>query len=382
MARLSIEDSGVIFRNPLPGHRVINAFYPNTVRLPSGQILATLRIAGALYSPDGVLELFRSDDGGRTWQRQGPVIQNDQTTGEINYGDGFITVLRDGSLVLRTTRTDQTGGQLVFNPETGGVLPIEHLLLRSSDDGRSWSEPVASDLQGLFADQFEVASCSPIIELEDGSWFHTVETWNTYDHVGPFALQTYGVFSRDGGRTWTDRIDVANGAKDDRAYSHSHGERLPDGRIFLTAWAAESQLQSDYDVHTVVSTDATGRQWEAPLATGIPGQTSCSVHLGDGRVLIVYSHREGTEQPGIKVVASEDDGRTWLLDKPLVIWDAYGKESLGVARTDTYPSSHDAIAYGAPRIIGASDDGTSALATFWCTQGADTHCRWCRVAID
>ena len=100
MARLSIEDSGVIFRNPLPGHRVINAFYPNAVRLPSGQIVAALRIAGALYSPDGVLELFRSADGGRTWQRQGPVIRSDQTASEINYGDGFITVLRDGSAVL------------------------------------------------------------------------------------------------------------------------------------------------------------------------------------------------------------------------------------------------------------------------------------------
>ena len=64
---------------------------------------------------------------------------------------------------------------------------------------------------------------------------------------------------------------------------------------------------------------------------------------------------------------------------PSLLWDAYGRESLRVARTATYPSSHDAIAYGAPKIIRL--DGDHAMASFWCTQGADTHCRWCKIRI-
>ena len=55
-------------------------------------------------------------------------------------------------------------------------------------------------------------------------------------------------------------------------------------------------------------------------------------------------------------------------------------EALGVARSDTYPSSHDAIAYGAPRIVRLDDQ--HALAVFWCTQGADTHVRWSKVRVD
>ena len=112
----------------------------------------------------------------------------------------------------------------------------------------------------------------------------------------------------------------------------------------------------------------------------MPGQTSTLAPLGGGRLLLIYSHRERTEQPGLKVVLSEDEGRTWTLDNPLTVWDAYGREALGVARSATYPSSHDAIAYGAPRIV-ALDDRT-AIACWWCTLGADTHCRWARVRAE
>ena len=101
--------------------------------------------------------------------------------------------------------------------------------------------------------------------------------------------------------------------------------------------------------------------------------------MGNKRMMIVYSHRENTEQPGIKVVLSEDQGYSWDVEHPLIVWDAYGKEALGVPRTDTYPSSHDVIAYGAPRIIRL--DEHHALASFWCTQGADTHCRFSKIRI-
>jgi len=70
-----IEDSGVIFRNPLPGHRVINAFYPMALPLDDGELLCVLRVAGALYSPDGMLRArfaLASDDG-LVWRGTVPV---------------------------------------------------------------------------------------------------------------------------------------------------------------------------------------------------------------------------------------------------------------------------------------------------------------------
>lgn len=380
MSRLAVVDKGIIFRNPLPGHRVLNAFYPEILCLSEREWLCVLRVGGALYSPDGALEIFRTNDAGSSWVGEGPVRPRGLDNAHYSESEGTFTRLRDGSLVLRMLRCDHSDpDMLAYNPATQGLIPVQTVFFRSADGGRSWSEPVVPDIRAHFAPGVEATPYGRVIELDDGGWFHTFETWKSYDNSGPFNLDIHGMFSRDGGRTWCDKVAVAVGAPEGRSYSHGLAVRRHDGRILLVAWTAAAQLQTSYDLHLVLASDRSGRSWDAPVPLGIPGQTSCPVELCPGRLVIVYSHREETEQPGIKAVLTEDDGRTWSLQAPAVLWDAYGKESLGVARSSTYPSSHDAIAYGAPKIT-RLDDAT-AIATFWCTQGGDTHCRWCRLSV-
>ena len=376
MSRLELQDSGVIFRNPLPGHRVINAFYPDLVPLAEDQWLCVLRVGGALYSPDGVLELFRSSDRGATWVREGPILDRSRDSAPHNDIEGRLTVLRDGSLLLRVSRADVSDPQrLMYNDRTQGLVPFLVGTTRSTDGGRTWSDLVMADTQGPFAPSIMPAPYGRILETRpDGSWMLNFETWKSYDNDGPFDLQMYALFSRDEGRSWGEKITVANGSAQGKSFSHGAPIQLEDGRFFISSWCAEPKLQGYFGNYVVTSTDASGRKWNDPVPTGIPGQTSHAADLGQGRLVLVYSHREDTAQPGIKVVRSEDGGRTFDREDPLVVWDAYGKEALGVARTDTYPSSHDAIAYGAPQIVRL--DGSRALVSFWCTQGADTHCRW------
>ena len=372
---MHITDGGVIFRNPLPGHRVINCIYPKIHILPDGEWLSVLRVGSALYSPDGILELFRSQDRGATWDRQGPFIDRSKDPVHYSEMEGVFSGMRDGSLMMRVSRCDMTDPDvLMFNEETGGLKPTHDAWVRSTDNGRTWTDPVEIPIQRHFDEGVEPAPMSGVIELADGSWFHCMGSWKSYNNAGPYDLQSYGLFSRDRGATWGEKIEIADGSQTNRSYSHGVPVELRDGRLMIAYWVAEPQLQSYYDLHTVVSTDDTAQSWEPPKATGIPGQTSHVAQLGGDRLIIIYSHRDNTDQPGIKVVGSADGGETWDLDDPLVVWDAYGKESLGVARTDTYPSSHDAIAYGAPRLTTLDDD--RAVAAYWCTQGADTHCRW------
>ena len=379
MARLETVAHGVIFRNPLPGHRVINAVYPFILPLDD-EFLCVLRIGQALYSPDGMLELFRSPDG-HAWERQGPVRDRAADAPvHYNYLDAHLTRLRNGTLLMRLSRVDHSDpDQLMFNPETQGLLPFETCYLRSTDSGRTWSPPVVAQVAEHFGPRHVPVSCGPVIELDDGSWFQAFETWKPHADAGPFDLDTHGLFSDDGGKTWKDRVSVANGSERNLSYSHPQPIRLESGHLFTSVWAAESQLQEFFGLAAVTSLDRGGRKWSAPRPLGIPGQTSNAVDMGENRLLIVYSHRDDPEQPGIKVVLSEDGGQTWSLDRPLVVWDAYGKEALGVPRTDTYPSSHDAIAYGAPRMVKL--DSHRAMVCFWCTQGADTHARFSEIRI-
>lgn len=377
--KLSIVEHGVIYRNPLPGHRVINAFFPALQRVAGQEWICAMKVAGAMYSPDSRLEIARSTDGGRTWQHEGPIRRQSQDSIRWNYLSADLTQLLDGRLIVRALRVDHSDeNMLMYNEKTQGLLPLQTCFFTSFDGGRSWSDPVCAEIRPHFAATAEAAPFGPMIELPDKRWFQLFETWKTYMDDGPFQLNTYGLFSNDCGATWSTRVDVGIGGPE-RSYSHALPTRLPDGRIYCSTWTADSQLQSHHELHSVVSTDASCTAWSAPQSIGVLGQTSCPLSLDGERVLLFYTQREQTDQPGLKLVGSEDGGRSFDTSQPLVVWDAYGKESLGVARTATYPSSHDLIAYGAPRI--AKIDDSTAMAAFWCTQGGDTHCRWARIAI-
>jgi hypothetical protein len=381
MLPLTIVDQGELYRNPLPGHRVINVLFPTAVLLGNGEILCVARVGLAMYSVEGDMELFRSQDGGKTWQREGPPYDRSQDHVQYNYRSADQTVLRDGSLVMKLTRAEHPDPEkLFFNPETGGMLAGEFCYIYSGDGGRTWTDPVAAVYEEPFAAHHVPEHCGPMIELEDGTWFQSIETWKHHGDAGPFDLNTYGMFSRDRGRTWDRRVPVAVGSDNNRSFSHGMPTQLSDGRVLISLWAAESQLQTSHDVHMVRSIDGSCREWTEPKSLGVFAQTTGTADMGNGRMLMIYSHREQTEQPGLKVVLSEDAGDSFDNEDPLIVWDAYGKEALGVARSDTYPSSHDAIAYGAPRIVRLDDQ--HALAVFWCTQGADTHIRWSKVRVD
>ena len=378
MSRLKIIDQGVLFRNPLPGHQAVIAYAPAVLPLSDNELIATFRHGQAMYSRDGMVHQLRSSDGGKSWEHEGQVTDRSMDRVHFNYRSAELTLLRDGSIVMRIDRADHDDeSKLYTNPETGGLLPGETTYWRSGDGGRSWSEPVVAQLPEEMSG-CEPAADGPVIELNDGRWMQIFETWNKYDDGGPLDIKTLCVFSDDEGQTWGDLTIVADGKPFDRSYSHGHFVQREDGSLFGVCWTSNSQYTEFFNNHTITSRDG-GHTWGEPQPTTIHGQTSYPVDMGDGRIALVYSHREKTEQPGIKVVLSDDGGKTWDLDNHVVIWDAYGKEALGVPPTDTYPSAHDAIAYGAPHMTRLNEN--ELMASFWCTQSADTHSRWIRLEI-
>ena len=188
--------------------------------------------------------------------------------------------------------------------------------------------------------------------------------------------------STDRGATWGDQAVMADGADEGKGFWHGRAIRLADDTLYSLLWAADMTQPDkgpvDLPTHSVRG-DASGRTWDTPKATQLPGQTTKTVQLADGRLATLYTWRE-SEHPGFMLVLSDAAGEEWDVGNQIRLWDATGQTHIGINSADKYPRSHDMIAFGAPSLI-ALDDG-DLMASWWCTDKSITHPRWARVAID
>ena len=118
-------------------------------------------------------------------------------------------------------------------------------------------------------------------------------------------------------------------------FSHGRHMQMLDGRVAALQWTQDIGASKDFDLHLTVSDEAAST-WSYPQPTGIMGQTSWLVDLGGGLLVAAYTRREGMS-PGIMVVLSEDEGKTWDLDNQMMVWDAVGQEYLGVEQPAGIP---------------------------------------------
>lgn len=374
MTMLNMVASGPIYRNPDPGHRYIAAFFPNPLELPGGELLCAYNRSTGLYAIDMDFYLARSSNGGATWQDAGKILQRSEQDNHWSYHGPFLSRMRDGTLLIGAFRADRSDPEKpMFNERTGGLLANQPILLRSTNNGLSWGAPEPVELPaGIVA-----TPAHAVIELADGSWFWPFDRWNDFDDERPYQPQTLGFFSRDAGRTWGEMIVYADGAAAGRGFWHGRPCQLADGRLLTLFWAAD--LRTGANLANYVSlADASARNWSEPQPTNLPGQTNSVVALPDGRLCAIYTVRE-TEQPGMLAALSHDGGYSWDLANHLRLWDATGRDRLGVVSLDSYPRSHDTIAFGAPSALRLHDG--DILATWWCMEAALVHVRWARLRV-
>ena len=235
-------------------------------------------------------------------------------------------------------------------------------------------EPETLDLDGGGV----VDAPSQIIELNDGRWFLACEVWKAWDDAGPLHIKGFAVFSDDKGKTWTDRLDFSSASDSERMYSHSRYARMLDGRIAVLQWSQSVGADQDFDLHFTIS-DENGTGWSDPRPTGPRCGIGASwlADLGDGVLAAAYTLRG--MNPGIYVVLSEDEGRTWDTENQVTVWDAVGQEYLGVTHRPSYPASHDNIAFGKSNT--ARLPNGEIICSWWCTQACVTHARFARLSV-
>src|SRR5438552_1706663 len=129
------------------------AAFPDVCRLPNGELFCVfysgyghISTPSAKWPKGGRIMAVRSSDNGQSWNKPLVVIDTDQDD-----RDPSVACLKDGTLLLNWFALQQ------------GRVAI--LLARSTDQGKTWSEPIKLTLDSPYS----FACSSPVRELPDGS---------------------------------------------------------------------------------------------------------------------------------------------------------------------------------------------------------------------
>jgi hypothetical protein len=359
--------SGVIYRNPKPHVRAIHAWHPTLISLGGERLLATFDLGEAVEALDYRTYSSYSEDGGVTWSPPSTLFDDPHprpSTHSIRSAR-----LRDGSLVAvggRYFRDDPDEG--ICNRANMGLVEMELFLLRSGDEGRTWSgpEPLIPPLVGP---AFEVAH--GIVELSDGRWLWPTSTWKAWDGTAPNGMKAVALVSRDRGKTWPEYIDIFDGFQDGIIHFEQSLVVLPNGRLLDCAWALDTTGRTR-DVVYSISNDA--HYFRPSRSTGLPGETSKLLALGDGRVVCFF---RSLDEPGLGAALIEVQGYEWLIKRRIVAWRGPLTGMLGeLSPADGLGELK--LGYPSPILL---PDGT-VLCGFWCRVNEVNEIRWVHFSPD
>lgn len=326
-------------------HRDDTQYYicPWMTRLDNGDLIITVReaqrrpferIAHADPTARGVL--IRSRDGGRTWGNK-TVIDN-QNWRFSQTEDVPVIQLSDKSLLVNLY------SWYIGNLPKGKPTPAKGMaytmdfegisFIRSTDRGWTWSERQPLRVPGL---PDLLSSRCPVVEHPDGSLLLTVAH---YEREPVKWARTWCIRSRDKGRAWELVGTVAADPSKQMNYLEGSFTRLRSGKLLtLLRTDVANHEPSRGWLFQSESTDD-GKTWTPPAKSVIWGFPAHVLELRDGRLLATYGHRRPPY--GVRACISRDQGKTWDIDKEIVLRDDGGTSDLG------YPST---VEFGDGRVL-------------------------------
>ncbi len=368
MSAIEILDTGLIYRNPKPHVRAIQALFPSVVHINNGEVLAAVALAEAFEAVNMHTYLCRSQDEGESWELAGQLYESKPLTSDA----ARITALPDGQLVALVCEHDRSEhpSEGLTNPDNLGFVPTRFLLLRSTDNGQAWSEPQIVD-PPLVGPSFEL--CSPIVPLTDGRWLLPTSTWRGWDGSQPNGMKMVAFVSYDQGASWPEYVDVMKDPAGNIIYWESKIIELPDGTLLTGAWAYDEKAGEDMPNQYVVSADG-GATWSQPQSTGLIGQTMSLLALEDGRILTVYRRMD---EPGLWANLSHLRNDQWINESCAPLW---GARAEGLTEsTDNMAHNFNVLRFGAPCIAKLPNE--MIFVAFWCYEECVSNIRWFKLKI-
>jgi hypothetical protein len=280
-----LPDAAPLADEPLPyqiisrgGTAAAYQAFPDVCRLPGGDLVcvfyagyAHVSLPNDAWPRGGRICLVRSSDEGRTWSQPQTLFD-----GEQDDRDPHIAALRDGTLACSFFQYRSVDGKIEFDT----------CLVASRDGGQTW------DTQPRVLARRCFACSAPVRQLSDGTCLLGVYMANDSTAHGAVLRST------DGGKTWSEpiAIDPDSGVRLD---AETDVVELADGSL-LAALRGDKKIS----MHFATSRDQ-GRTWSSVKDIGFAGHCPHLTRLSGGEILL--AHR----LPRTSLHISRDQGRSW-----------------------------------------------------------------------
>jgi len=253
------------------------AAFPDICRLPNGDLFCVfysgyghVSTPSAKWPKGGRIMTVRSTDNGKTWSKPVVIIDTD-----LDDRDPSVACLKDGTVLLNWFTVQKNQAAV--------------MLARSTDNGKTWSEPVQLKLDSPYS----FACSAPVRQLADGSLILGLYCEDEK------AKKTFGatVKSYDGGKTWKDLAIIGEKSS---IYLDAETDVVPlkDGKLLAAL------RSSRVDMHYAISEDS-GKTWGTVRSFGFKGH--CPYFLRHSSGVILLAHRV----PATSLHWTNDEGRTW-----------------------------------------------------------------------
>lgn len=330
--------------------------FPQVAMLGDGGLLCTFSDAGGQFATGGT-GMARSTDG-RRWEPAGtllPASADPVATNFLKPSRSSVT----GTVFAYGSRSSQPPG-VVFDDRR-----YEAIVCRSTDDGRTWSTPVAVPFPTA---ALEVSH--GILPLPSGRLLAPTAT----TEPGALGAQVLVAISDDDGLTWPRHVVAMEDPERQCGFLEQKLTLLPDGRILATAWTVTLDDVTDRPNHWSISADD-GETWTDPAPMPVHGQTLSAVPLGGDRLVLLYNRRYG-EQGIVAVVARLNPYGDWDLGDEVLVHDAAASRS--GRQADTLADEMLDFKFGFPTGILLPD--RTVLVTFWSVEDDICGVRWAVLA--
>jgi len=352
--KYEILDTGFVHRCPDEGPEAV-AVTSRAVVTREGELLCSFHLQSGIGVNDFAPCLSRSIDGGRTWKFEGIIWPHLRDKYSINCS---ISGAPNGDLFLYGFRAPiTTPGESFWCPETQGILPNQLIWSRSTDNGRTWSEPAAFEVPLPGAAETPSSLCV----TSSGRWIAPYAPHHTFDpDLEVDVRHTVLMVSDDEGRNWRHQ-SMMRVKEENSCIAASWVVELANGSLLSTCCHLNRGKGDDFPNPFSMSFDG-GDTWLATRSTEIMGQSEGVTPWRSRQALFVYNRRR-CDTPGIWLAVAEPSDADFGVTANELVWKPAAVTQNGASAEFNNWTSYS---FGEPAVTVLPDE--TVVVVFWCIQ--------------